>query len=306
MKIYIASLPRSGSTLLQNMIATDERIFTLSEGWIELHFESLSSMKIETACTYGNTGVRKYLEDLSEKLDIDRSHVPQIFSAAFDDYLQKKIRIKYGGTEDSIILDKTPRYFYIIDELLNRDNTKVIILRRHPVAVIASYEKSFCKKLYKLPLYLNDFRIGYESICQNQGDENKSLIKISYLDLIDNTESVIKDIEEKASIHIDLRNLNFEKRTGRLGDPNYGSKKSIERSDTIQLSLTSFIFINLFLRKTIKKYNNAFPEDNEDFIVKPIFKDFIYILSLPVFYIAWVLNLKVLLRGFFSLKGRLL
>jgi hypothetical protein len=306
MKFYIASLPRSGSTLLQNMLATDENVYTASEGWIELYFESLNSRNLETKSTYGNSGVDHYLDELTDKLGIDRAQIPQILSEALDNYIQNKISKKYGNSQSRIILDKTPRYFYIIEELLKRVDTKLIILRRHPVAVLASYEKAFCKTAYKLPLYLNDFKVGYKNIIHHRLNEDEKLIQVSYRSLVDDTVTEMKKIEKMLNVNIDLKKLSFSKRTGRLGDPHYGDKSKIVRRKSVCISLAGFLFMKLFLRDIVTKYDVSFPDDKEEYVIRPIVRDFINIPSLLFFYIAWIFNFKVIQNGFSKEKGRLL
>jgi hypothetical protein len=215
--IFIFSLPRSGSTLLQKIIASSDEVSTAAEPWILLPL--LYSQKTEgTLSEYSHKKAVVALNDV--KLGLLSN------SNEYDEILREFILSIYQGLSDSdskYFLDKTPRYFLIIEEIEKIfPDAKFIFLFRNPLSQLASkleIHKGRFKTLYGDAVDLlsgpNLLAAGYEKL------QNKS-IKITYTELINETEAIIQKLNGYLDIQIDksiVENLSKVQIKGSMGDP---------------------------------------------------------------------------------------
>ena len=131
--VFILSLPRSGSTLLQRIIAAHTRVASATEPWLLLPlFYSLRSQG--QYAEYGQGPAAKGLTHFVEELPGGRS--------AYLAEVSRFARGLYGRTRsdgETYFLDKTPRYGLIVDELREAfPGARFIFLWRQPLAIIAS------------------------------------------------------------------------------------------------------------------------------------------------------------------------
>lgn len=132
--MFLISLPRSGSTMFQRILAGHPDIATLPEPWFMLPISYLLKKK----------GVEAdYNADLAqEAMDGFLSHIEST-----DELVVESIRaqaavlyrkaLQVGGRK--IFLDKTPRYYNIILELYRIfPDARFVFLLRNPIAVYAS------------------------------------------------------------------------------------------------------------------------------------------------------------------------
>lgn len=137
--IFIISQPRSGSTLLQRILAGHPDIHSSAETWLLLNpIYGLrnGSSSAEYNTQWATRAVREFLLHYT-----DGNHV-------YYDGIREMARVIYGNALDRsgkrFFLDKTPRYYLIIPELLDLfPQARVVILLRNPMAVLASELKTY-------------------------------------------------------------------------------------------------------------------------------------------------------------------
>ncbi|MCI0422214.1 MAG: sulfotransferase, partial [Acidobacteria bacterium] len=132
--IFLISQPRSGSTLLQHILANHPDVHTTGEPWFMLHqLYALKRSGIETEynAEYARVALEDFLCVLPDKVDAYIEAVRRMALHLYDCALSQK-RCRY-------FLDKTPRYYLILPEL-NRvfPKAKFVLLIRNPLAVLAS------------------------------------------------------------------------------------------------------------------------------------------------------------------------
>ena len=138
--IFIISQPRSGSTLTQRIIGSHPRVYTRSEPWVLLH--SLYSLKQKGFQAEFDTDIwRPAFNDFID-------HLPHGARRGYVKSLRRMHLNLYANyltsTGKQIFLDKTPRYYFIIDELYEVfPNAKFILLLRNPLAVLYSILKTW-------------------------------------------------------------------------------------------------------------------------------------------------------------------
>lgn len=132
--IFLISQPRAGSTLLQRMLGSHPDVHTISEPWLMLHpLYALRSKGYEAE--YGAFGARSalqtFLQGLPKGEDEYIEGVRRMYS-----YLYERALADSGRR---YLLDKTPRYYFIIPDLYRTfPEAHYIILLRNPLAVLSS------------------------------------------------------------------------------------------------------------------------------------------------------------------------
>ena len=132
--VFLISLPRSGSTLLQKMLAVSPEICTTAEPWILLPLASMLDPD-RVVTEYWNTTCCAAIEDLTAELPRGRED----FNELIHDFacgLYSKID---NGRGAKLFLDKTPRYYLIPSFLAEAfPEARFLFLMRHPIEVLAS------------------------------------------------------------------------------------------------------------------------------------------------------------------------
>jgi hypothetical protein len=143
---FLFSLPRSGSTLLQRLVATHSKVATTSEPWIMLPL--LYTMRVQGVSTeYDQRHAVRALHDFAENIP-----------GGFDTYRREIRRLALGlyskaaGSGASWFLDKTPRYYFIARELIDLfPEARFILLTRNPLAIAASVVSEFGQGAWVIP-----------------------------------------------------------------------------------------------------------------------------------------------------------
>lgn len=140
--IFLISQPRAGSTLLQKILGAHPEIHTLSEPWIALH--PLFALRSQGASA-------NYSHALSHHATSHfLTHIPGGEETYFEGVrllLNHLYNAALAPTGKSLFLDKTPRYYFIIDELRRiYPEARFIFLLRNPLAVFASILEAWVHK----------------------------------------------------------------------------------------------------------------------------------------------------------------
>lgn len=147
--IFIFSLPRAGSTLLQRVIATHSGISTASEPWILLpQFYALRQEGFQAE--YGHVTAARALEDFCAIL-------PRTRQGYLDEVREFALRLYRKAAEPraQYFLDKTPRYHLVVEEIIPLfPDGRFVFLWRNPLAVVASIVETWGGlKRFEIDLY---------------------------------------------------------------------------------------------------------------------------------------------------------
>ena len=161
--IFILSLPRSGSTLLQRLIATHPAVATTSEPWLLLPlFLGFRDGHVFTSYRqrYLAQAFSEFLERLPGGIEAHRAAVRR-----FADTLYSKA-CAAGQTH---FLDKTPRYHMIADELLRSfPEGRWILLWRNPLAVASSCVETWAHGRWYMHHWRVDLYHGVSNLVELQ------------------------------------------------------------------------------------------------------------------------------------------
>lgn len=178
---FLLSLPRSGSTLLQRLLAAHSHIATAAEPWLLL--PPLYALRESGVYTeYGHHTTVEAIAGLCENLPGGRQdYMSAVAGMAREVYG----RLSPPGT--SVFLDKTPRYGLIIEELLAAFPDAVfIVLHRNPLAVIASIATTFDEGSWKPYRHKQDLFLLADRLLAAQRRTPDAFLSIRYEDLVEN------------------------------------------------------------------------------------------------------------------------
>lgn len=243
--IFIISLPRSGSTLLQRLIMTSGKVITWSETWVLLPFLDMFGMVgFPSTAVYSWSRVKDATRDRVENAEVEEY---EIIRKLYRAYVE-------SGNPERRMLDKTPRYYLIAEELLKMfPSSKVLVITRDLNDIVTSIRNTWWGG--RLNLYHNwlDLRLGPRLLDSfvNAHLNDSRVLRISYEDLLTDREA----IERRLRTFLDLPTIDFSKLgqssvRGILGDPknrnstqiNTGLQRS--RPTLVQHLLVKHIFGN--------------------------------------------------------------
>lgn len=164
--VFLISLPRSGSTLLQSILSVSPDIATCAEPWILLPLLNMRNPAIARAAYFHHTAAAAINEFIGQIPDGEK-----IFDSAITDLATRLYDTSARGRR--YFLDKTPRYYLMIPEIRRLfPDARFIFLVRHPLAVLASIADFFNNGRFRWFEYWIDWIEGHhcmaEAIRQNE------------------------------------------------------------------------------------------------------------------------------------------
>lgn len=214
--IFIISAPRSGSTLLQRMLASHSMVFTHPEPHIltPLAFQGVYYEVDKAAFNHrvAAQALREYVEELpngeEDYLDACREYCRVLYMRIME------------GTGKHYFIDKTPNYADTILPFLEKifPNAKYIVLTRHPLAILSSNANTFFNGDYNLANYsrdiLGDFIPPISKFLENK---QLSILHVQYENVVQDPENVTSDI-------LKFLGLNYEKQCVDFGGQKHITK----------------------------------------------------------------------------------
>ena len=220
-QIFLLSLPRSGSTLLQRALSSHDKIKTVSEPWLLLPFVyALRSEGIVSE--YNHSSLSQAINDFTDELP---NGVDDYYSSinAFISSLYSKL----CSSNTEFFLDKTPRYAFIVDELKQIfPDAKFIILWRNPLSILSSRFHSFGNK-WRIYNYKVDLYKGLENLTNFHQKYEDEICTVNYERLVSNPESELSKIYNFLELPYEnchLHTLNDSTLKGSMGDKTGRSK----------------------------------------------------------------------------------
>ncbi|MBU0481694.1 MAG: sulfotransferase [Proteobacteria bacterium] len=177
--IFIFSLPRSGSTLLQRILATSGQVATVSEPWLLLPFAcTLKADGVKSQ--YGHGYAVKAIRDFYQQLPNGRrDYLDELRAFALNLYQ------KNSPPGSRYFLDKTPRYHLIVNEIFEIfPEAKFVFLWRNPLAVIASIINSWCKGKWKPQVWQLDLYDGSRNLINAYNEHSSQVHALQYERLV--------------------------------------------------------------------------------------------------------------------------
>jgi len=254
--IFIFSLPRSGSTLLQRLLASHLKISTVSEPWLLLPF-IYANKHSGTLTEYNHGWASDALKDFIGQLPgKENDYYQELGKFAFSLYN------KISNPDTKYFIDKTPRYYLIIPQIIKLfPEAKFIFLFRNPLQVLASVIKSFNRGNLRLHQYHIDLYRGPELLAEGYRILKSNSIAIYFDQLIQSTDSELKKIFDYLELNLENSNpVNFQrvKLDGCKGDKiGYFEYSQVETQVTEKWEkVLGTKFRKKFARKYIENFGN--------------------------------------------------
>jgi len=217
--VFLISQPRSGSTLTQRILSAHSRIYSTAEPWLMLH--PAYALKTRGIQTDYNAGLAyNALQDVMALLPGGINDYMEAISK-FGTHLYGKL---LEERKEDIFLDKTPRYYKIIPELLEiYPKAKFVFLVRNPAAVFVSVWKTWARHHQQLlAQHRDDLFQALEKITEGIKSSGGRGYVLQYETLIAQPEHQIKKLCEFLDIKFESEMLDYSKAKvgeGRMGDP---------------------------------------------------------------------------------------
>jgi hypothetical protein len=177
--LFLFSLPRSGSTLAQRILAAHEQISTVSEPWVLLpYFYALKDGGV--FAEYNHSSLVSAVKDFCETLPGGREdYVAEVRDFA----LRLYGRAAPPGAR--YFLDKTPRYHLIADEVISAfPEGRHVFLWRNPLAVISSIIETWGHGRWNVYRHKVDLYKGLENLIETYLQNEDRVLAVRYEDLI--------------------------------------------------------------------------------------------------------------------------
>lgn len=137
--IFLLSLPRSGSTLVQRVLSTYPEVATASEPWVMLPFLTPLEPAMPLATGWQGSVNDAFRDFLAELPRAEEDYLERLRPFAEDLYTRA------AGPGARYFLDKTPPYHWIVDQLFRVfPDAKFVFLWRNPLSVVSSVIETFC------------------------------------------------------------------------------------------------------------------------------------------------------------------
>jgi hypothetical protein len=215
--LFLLSLPRSGSTLAQRILAAHGGIATTSEPWILLpYLYTLRDNGIYAE--YNHRSMILAIEDFYEMLPGGREdYIAEIREFA----LRLYDRASPEGTR--YFLDKTPRYHLVSDEIVATfPEGKHLILWRNPLAVVASVMETWGDAKWNLYRFKVDLFDGIENLVSTYERHRNRIHAMRYEEIVTKPEEAWGEVFRYLEMPFDRSALELfgaVRLGGRKGDP---------------------------------------------------------------------------------------
>jgi hypothetical protein len=221
--VFLLSLPRSGSTLLQRLLTAHAQVASSAEPWLMLPLlwatrrDGVFSQYRHWHCS---TAIGQFLSQLPGG---EAAYHQQVRELAYGLYGRM---CQPGQTH---FLDKTPPYCLIADTLVEAmPEARFIFLWRHPLATVASLVETFCGRRWRLDRYMADLHVGVERLLRAQDLAGPRGMVVQYESLVTDGEATLRPIFAHLGLPFDptvLTRFNEVQFTGSFQDP-VGTKQA--------------------------------------------------------------------------------
>ena len=213
--IFVFSLPRSGSTLLQRLLGAHPAIATASEPWIAL--PQLYALRDRGVyAEYGHFAMSAAIDDFCALLPRGRAD----YLDATRRYLLELYGLARG--ERRYFLDKSPRYHLVAGDLLELfPGARCVVLWRQPLAVAASIVDSFAGGRWNIDKYAVDLYDGVDNLLAAERAAAGRSCTLRYEDLVADPPAELErlwrflDLDPGEAPPLDLERVHLQ---GRMGD----------------------------------------------------------------------------------------
>ena len=214
--LFLLSMPRSGSTLAQRVLAAHPQVATAAEPWVLLpHLYAARERGIAAEYTQpiAARAIAEFVQSLPRG---EQDYREAVHDMAIDLYTRA------AGDGATYFLDKTPRYHYVVEDLLQIfPDAKFVFLWRNPLAVVASIVETWTKGRWNVDRWQGDLR-GVASLVDAYRANSATTLAVRYEDLVTRPDTTWPCVFDHLGLPFDdglLTRFNDVALEGSMGDP---------------------------------------------------------------------------------------
>lgn len=231
--MFVFSMPRSGSTLLQRMLVSHAQVTSASEPWFLLPLAVMS----------GETDLRVFAEYSQRLAAIAVADLVACMTNGQGTYREilretaLRVYQEASAKNARYFIDKTPRYFLIIDFIMTLfPDAKAILLVRDPLDVLASVITTWGNDRLWLHHALLDLYHGPLRLHEAGSKYSSRLLRVRYEDLVARPETTCEDICAYLELPFEPQMLKVTgggALAGRMGDKSPNSRREGVIEDSV-------------------------------------------------------------------------
>lgn len=214
--IFVFSITRSGSTLVQRVIAAHDGVATVSEPWLLLPY--LYTLRREgVTAEYTHPLLVTAIEDFCKELP-----------AGSEDYWRElrdfalRLYEKAAGPDARHFVDKSPPYYFVAEEIMRLfPEGKFVFLWRNPLSIIASIIDTWRLGRWTPTLFREDLFIGLPRLVSAYTANRAIAHAVRFEDLTAGDAEVWRRLMAYLEIEFDptaLARFSEVQLSGRMGD----------------------------------------------------------------------------------------
>jgi hypothetical protein len=212
--------------MLQRILGAHPEIHTVSEPWIALHPLYALAEGLETSFDLlpAKTAVGGFLRGIPDGEAAYREGVRRMLTYLYSLALEQSNR--------RILLDKTPRYYFIIRELRQVfPRAKIVLLLRNPLAVLVSILKTWCKSnpTIELSYQRSDLMTAPEAIVRAMRDPKVDAAVVRYEELVTEPEPTLRRLCESLGVAFHPEMVAYGEADGAKARWQYGDQGTVYR-----------------------------------------------------------------------------
>ncbi|MEE2961798.1 MAG: sulfotransferase [Myxococcota bacterium] len=190
--VFVICPPRSGSTMIQQMLASHSKVCTHPEPHLITPLQYLGYFKGVERAPYDQVNSGQAIRELVEELPRKEADYLEALRA-YTNHLYGCLLAKGGAT---YFVDKTPAYALVLPFLKKLyPDAHYLVLTRHPLAIFHSVARSFFGGDYEAALVKNPIQQGYiGAIATFLREPPKNCRHITYERLVQRPEETMRAI----------------------------------------------------------------------------------------------------------------
>lgn len=215
--VFLLSLPRSGSTLVQRVLAAHPGVATAPEPWILLPL--LYTRRSDgAAAEYDHGTLVETLGDLAGMLPGGEAELRGELAET-----ARRIYRAASGPDARLFIDKTPRYHLIVHELIDLfPDAAYVFLWRNPLAIVASMVETWYDGHWYPNRHAVDLEGGLPRLVGARRRLGDRAVSVRYEDLVAGGLGVWRELTAAIGVEFDpavLERLDEHRIDGHAGDP---------------------------------------------------------------------------------------
>jgi hypothetical protein len=230
--IFLFSVSRSGSTLVQRIVAAHDGVATVSEPWLLLPL--LYAWRREgVLAEYVHPLMVDAIEDFSKELPLGeedyRREAREFASRLYE---------KAAGAGARYFLDKSPPYCLVAEEIMALfPEGKFVFLWRNPLSVISSMLETWLGGRWHPTMFRSDLFIGLPRLVAARSANIGGSYSVRFEDLVGGEQEQWSQLMAYLGLEFDpatLASFSAVELRGRMGDPTGPKRYSTLTPDTAE------------------------------------------------------------------------